>query len=104
MTFKIKASPSFHAKVKIRAPGGDVLELPVVFRHKRRDDVQVFFREAAEQSKPDADCILELVESWDADLPLSRESVIELMQEYPSAPACIFDTYMSELLEARLGN
>lgn len=104
MTFKIKANPTFPAIVKIRAAGGEVLDLPVVFRHKRRDDVQAFFRDAAEQGRPDVDCILDLVESWDADMPLSRESVLELMQEHPAAPARIFDTYMAELLEARLGN
>lgn len=102
--FKIKANPTFPAKVEIRAPGGEILSLPVVFRHKRKDDVQAFFAEAAEKNRSDVDCILDLVESWEADAPLSADSVKELMQEYPSAPARIFDKYMSELLEARLGN
>ena len=61
--FKIKANPTFPATVKIRAPGGEVQELPVVFLHKRKDEVKTFFEEASAKDKSDVDCILELVES-----------------------------------------
>ena len=102
--FRIKANPTFPATVKIRAPGGEVQELPVVFRHKRRDEVKEFFKEAADTSRPDVDCILDLVESWEADDKLSADSVEELMQNYPSAAQAIFNSYIEELVSARLGN
>ena len=102
--FKIKANPTFPATVKIRAPGGEVQELPVVFRHKRKDEVKEFFEEASEKNKSDVDCILELVESWDADMDLSVKSLEELIQVNPKAPTAIFNCYMAELIDARLGN
>jgi hypothetical protein len=102
--FKIKANPTFPATVKIRAPGGEVQELKVVFRHKRRDEVKEFFKEASEQSRSDVECLLDLIESWEADADLSADSVGELLQNYPSAAHSIFTSYMEELIDARLGN
>ena len=104
MSFKIKANPTFPATVKIRAPGGEVQELKVVFKHKRKDDVLSFFTEASEKERTDVECILDVVESWDADEPLSKESVSDLIQNYAGASASIFQTYMTELVTARLGN
>ena len=102
--FKIKANPTFPAVVKIRQPGGESQELRVVFRHKRKDDVQKFFSDAAEQNRPDADCLLELIESWEADEKLSRDSIAELIQNYPAASLEILTAYRDELFNARLGN
>ena len=102
--FKIEAEPTFLAVVKIRAAGGKILELNVVFRHKKRDEVHQYFADCAENGKPDVDCILELVESWDADKALAKESVLDLMQNYSVASKAIFATYLDELTQARLGN
>ena len=102
--FKIKANPTFPATVKIRAPGGEVQDLQVVFRHKRKDEVLAFFTEASDKGRSDVDCILDLIESWEADTPLSKDSVTDLIQNYASASAAIFQTYMTELVTARLGN
>jgi hypothetical protein len=102
--FRIKANPTFPVTVKIRAPGGEVQELKVVFRHKRRDDVKKFFEEASEKSRSDVECLLELIESWEADAKLSADSVGELLQNYPSSAHAIFASYMEELIDARLGN
>lgn len=102
--FKIKANPTFPATVKIRAPGGDVQDLKLVFRHKRKDDVKAFFVEAAEKSRKDEECLLDLIESWEADQPLSVESLAELTQNYPASAQAIFTAYMQELIDARLGN
>ena len=104
MGFKIKPNPTFPATVKIRAPGGEVQDLGVVFRHKRRDDVPLFFSDASEKERSDVDCILDIVESWDADEPLSAESIADMMQNYAGASAAIFRAWMDELLTARLGN
>ena len=102
--FKINANPTFPATVKIRVPGGEVQDLQVVFRHKRKDEVLAFFTEASDKGRSDVDCILDLIESWEADTPLSKDSVTDLIQNYASASAAIFQTYMTELVTARLGN
>lgn len=102
--FKIKANPTFPATVKIRVPGGEFQELKVTFRHKRKDEVKDFFATASEKERSDVDCLLDLIESWEADQPLSSDSLAELMQNYPSAAHSIFSAYMQELIDARLGN
>ena len=102
--FKIKANPTFPATVKIRAPGGEVQELPVVFRHKSKVDSQLFFEEAKEKNKTDTDCILDLVESWEDDAELSSDSVNDLQHNYPNPALDIINCYLTELFSARLGN
>ncbi len=102
--FKIKANPTFPATVKIRAPGGEVQELPVVFKHMSKDSVQEFFKLAYENKRGDAECLLDLIESWDADMELSVDSINQLFQNYRDSSKEIFNTYMHELIDARLGN
>jgi hypothetical protein len=104
MGFKLKPNPTFPATVKIRAPGGEVQDLQVVFRHKRKDEVFAFFSEASDKGRSDVDCILDVIESWDADGELNKESVADLLQNYAGSAAAIFQTYMAELVTARLGN
>ncbi len=88
----------------LSGPGGEVQELPLVFKHMRKDDVKGFFEQASEKNRSDVECILDLVESWKADMELSPESVGELIQNYPTAAHAIFACYMQELIDARLGN
>lgn len=51
-----------------------------------------------------SDYILKIVESWNLDVELSKESVEDLANEYPGAAAAIIETYRTAVLEGRLGN
>ena len=79
-------------------------ELPVVFKHMPKNDVQKFFELAFENKRSDAECLLDLVESWDADMELSIDSINQLFQNYRDSAKEVFNTYMHELIDARLGN
>lgn len=51
-----------------------------------------------------ADYILQILEGWNLDVELSRESVEDLGNEFPGATAAIIETYRTAVLEGRLGN
>lgn len=51
-----------------------------------------------------ADYILQILEGWNLDVELSKQSVEELGDEYPGAAAAIIETYRIAVTEGRLGN
>ncbi|WCM86647.1 phage tail assembly chaperone [Acidovorax sp. NCPPB 3576] len=51
-----------------------------------------------------AQYILEILEGWNLDVELSRESLEQLADELPGATAAIVETYRTAITEGRLGN
>lgn len=51
-----------------------------------------------------ADYILQILEGWNLDVELSKESVEDLGNEFPGATTAIIETYRTAVLEGRLGN
>ncbi len=51
-----------------------------------------------------AQYILEILEGWNLDVELSRESLEQLSDELPGATAAIVETYRAAITEGRLGN
>ena len=51
-----------------------------------------------------ADYILQILEGWNLDVELSKQSLEDLGNEFPGATAAIIDTYRTAVLEGRLGN
>ena len=51
-----------------------------------------------------ADYILQILEGWNLDVELSKQSLEDLGNEFPGATAAIVDTYRTAVLEGRLGN
>lgn len=51
-----------------------------------------------------SDYILQILEGWNLDVELSKESVEDLANEFPGAAAAIIETYRTAVTEGRLGN
>jgi hypothetical protein len=102
--FKIEANPTFSARVSIGVPGGPTADLNCVFRHKTQEQYREFFSEAAVTGRTDAQAIFEIVDSWDADAPLTVDNVARLISNHHGAAWAILDTYARELTQARRGN
>lgn len=102
--FKIQPDATFPAKVKIGKPGGGQYELPVVFRHKTREQLQEFFEVNQRDKRPDVEAALDIIESWSADKELSADSLKALFSNFHDAARAIFVTYTDELSQARMGN
>lgn len=51
-----------------------------------------------------ADYLLQVLDGWNLDEPLSRESVEQLSDELPAAVNAIMETYRAAISEGRTGN
>lgn len=100
---KLKANPTFKAKVGIPVPGGEAAEVEFEFKHMTRDGLNAFLEGAKDMSHEDM--LNGLIVGWSGiDVPFSKEAVSDLCQNYMGAPTAIISAYGKELAAARLGN
>lgn len=102
---KLKAAPTFKAKVGIPMPGGKAEEVEFEFRHMTRDALNEFLSGKEAEGRSYEDTIAQIVVGWSGvDAPFSKEAVAEMCQNYLGAPTAILGAYGKELAAARLGN
>lgn len=97
--FEIEHQPTFPGSIKIKSLGR-VQTMEVTFRAKTRDEYQALLK----GSKNGEDVFLELVESWNAKIPLDKEGVAKLEQHQPGAVWAVVGYYGEQLIAAREGN
>jgi hypothetical protein len=102
--FKIKANPTFKAKVAIPLPGEGFHNLVFEFKHKRRGEFAELIKNGVLDTKSDLDAVLDICVGWELAEPFNRENVEELLEEYHGAAQAIVLTWGRELSGARLGN
>ena len=51
-----------------------------------------------------AEYLLQVLEGWGLDVPLTRETALALSDEYPAATIAIMEDYRAAVSEGRLGN
>lgn len=92
MAFIIKGNPTIDAKVTIKGQGiTQVLEL--TFRNKTPEEYDALVTEIEAGGRPSAGLLLELIERWEADMPLD-EAAIEVLRQYqPGAELAILQAY-----------
>lgn len=100
--FKIQPSPTFPADVTI-VSHGEEQTIKMVFRAKTRDEYQALLKKAKDDASA-AEVFLDLVESWEADMPLDKAGVKALQQHRPGAEWLIIQAYGDKLIAARKGN
>jgi len=100
---KLKADPTFKAKVAVPVPGQKAVEITVEFRHMTREQFLAWANPP--EPRTDIDTVMAIVCGWEGvDTAFSRESVELLLQNYHGASYAIGERYGSELNLARLGN
>ena len=66
---------------------------------------QLSMTELMEKTKDtNADYLLKVLDGWNLDEELSRESLQQLADEVPAAVGAMMETYRAAILEGRLGN
>ena len=102
--FKLQPNPTFKARAPINIPGkSKPEEIEIEFKHMSREQVKEFFE--AVTGKTDAEAIGEIVVGWSGvDAPYSADALATLLDNFPSAAASIFETFRTELFEARRKN
>lgn len=103
MAFQIKANPTFDTTLTITGQGREQ-KLALTYRHKTRTEYSALLKDVSEGKADVVDAVLALVENWDADAPLSRESVLLLQEQQPGAEWAIVAEYSNALAVARKGN
>ena len=101
--FKIKADPTFDACLTIVGQGREQ-KLNVTFRHKTRTEYSDMLELMAGGKLDVTDALLELLDKWDADAELSRESIVALQENQPGVDWAIITAYGEALKVARKGN
>jgi hypothetical protein len=103
--FKISPPQTFKATVKIPSPGGEVLDLCVLYKHRTRDQLKVFWEDATAGKQDDLHATLDMIAGWEGvDAEFSEAALADLLQNYHGAAAALFSAYIQELTQARLGN
>jgi hypothetical protein len=117
---------NFKKIVKFPLLDGKTGHIEVVYRYRTRKEFGLFIDElmnsagVTTEQDPDApfsmqalmektgdsnaDYLLEVMEAWDLDVPLTKESAQQLSDEIPAAAMAIMETYRMAITEGRLGN
>jgi len=107
---KIKANPTFLAKVMITVAGESTpAVVDVVFRHKSAKAMADWWKDAAK--KPVAAALNEIIVSINGlhdeqgnAVAYSEAALIQFLDEYHAAGAELLDAYFQELTESRAKN
>jgi hypothetical protein len=99
---KLNPDPTFKSQVGIPVAGGDAVEVEFTFKHRTRDEMDAFLKAATELR--DAGLIMEMASGWELADAFTAVNVNKLAQNYITAPQAIFQTYLDELVKARVKN
>lgn len=101
--FDVKAPATFAADLTIVGQGREQ-KLPVVFRHKTRTEYGELLNKVIEGKVKDADAVLSLLDSWEANADLCADSLKALDEAQPGALWAIINGYAQALRVAQKGN
>lgn len=101
--FKIQAEPTFDAALHITGQGREQT-LNVTYRHKTRTEYGDMLQAMAKGKLDTVDAILQLLEKWDADAELNKDSIKKLQEHQPGIDWAIITGFGDALTVARKGN
>lgn len=101
--FNIKAPERFPADIVLVGQGRKQT-LKLVFKAMPRTEYTALLDDIKDGRKDAADGLLELIESWEADMPLSKESLSLLEEHQPGAQWALVTGYGQALVVTRQGN
>lgn len=79
-------------------------KLRLVYRHKTLDEYGALLDDLREGRITPTQGVMVLVESWEASMPLSEQTLATLNQQQPGAVWAIVEGYGQSLAVARKGN
>lgn len=103
MTFKIKSNPTIDATITIVGQGREQ-QLSVTYRHKTSKEYEALMKQLEAGEISISGLLLALVEKWDADLPVSKESIDLLCEHQPGADLAIASAFNEAIRVERKKN
>ncbi|MBA3588303.1 phage tail assembly chaperone [Methylibium sp.] len=99
---QLKPSPTFKVKVGIPVPGAKPEPVEFIFKNRNRDDLAAWLEGL--DGKNTEDAVLEIASGWDLEDAFDAENVKLLLSNYIGAWQAVYDTYMRELVQAKVKN
>ena len=101
---KLQPNPTFKTKVSISVAGeARNQDIEVEFKYLSKSKIKSCFEEIA--GKTDSDALFDIVVGWSGvEVAYSKDALAELIDNYPSAAADMFEAFRRELLEAKRKN
>lgn len=100
--FSLTLSPTFKANVNIPVPGAGTTPVEFTFKARTRAEFDAFTDGVA--GRNDVDVLMDIVSGWELEEPFDREHVEILCSNFMGASRAAIETYLAELVQARLGN
>lgn len=107
--FKLNASPTFKATVRITVPGGEPQPIEFEFKHKTRTGLAEWTK--GHSSRSDRDIVPEFIVGWSGVInaagdeePFTVDAFMKLCENYPAAALEVYAGYMAALMESRTKN
>ncbi len=97
-------NPTFPGTVSIHQPGNKRGDMAVVFKYRKKSELEKWWQSVVEGSKPEAEVFLEMVESWDRPVELNRENVDEFLDIYHTAGSDTLKAYFEGVTGNKLVN
>jgi len=107
--FKLKADPTFEAKVAFPVHGGASVDVKLTFKHRTKAELTKWLEDGrpgkdGKSKRSDEQTFFEMVEGWDIDEPYTRENVDILLQHHIGVALATYQTYLDELSRHREKN
>lgn len=102
MALKIKAEPTFRAKVMVPVAGGEDVEVEFEFKHRSRSDLVEFMKTA--MSRKSADVVEDMLAGWQFADQFTRKNIELLIDDHIGVDGRLLDKYCESLVGRRLGN
>jgi hypothetical protein len=100
---KLQPNPTFKAKVSISVAGDRNQDIDVEFKYLSKTKIKTYFEDIS--GKSDADALAEIIVGWSGvEVAYSAEALAELIDNYPSAAADLFEVFRKELMEGKRKN
>ncbi|MBT2333625.1 hypothetical protein J7E49_06870 [Variovorax paradoxus] len=100
--FKLKADPTFEAKVEFPVAGGASVPVKLTFKHRTKAELAKWLEGRAGRSDEETFC--DMVEGWEINEPFSKENVAILLQHHIGVALAAYQTYVDELTRHREKN
>jgi hypothetical protein len=101
--FEVKAPETIPTTITVVGQGREQ-KLALVYKTKTRDEYQALLEKLREGKAAMVDVLLELVDSWQADIPLDRDGILLLQQQQPMCDYAILLGYGDAHTVSRKGN
>lgn len=115
---------NFKRTVKFDMVDGSQCEFEAVFKYRTRSEFGKFIDSLFEKAKEkdasagnvsmaelmektresNADYLLDILDGWDLDATLDRESLQQMADEVPAAVGALMEAYRSAIIDGRVGN